>query len=76
VWFEPVVWHPAEQLFLGPWLEFVVEDVKASVDRMDKLGLERVEHFDKEHVYIYQDFVAKDERRKEQEKVAVMDEEE
>jgi homocitrate synthase NifV len=32
--------------------------------------------FDKELVYIYQDFVAKDERRKEEEKVAVMDEEE
>ena len=41
----------AEQLFLAPWLEFLVEDVKAAITRMESLGLERVDYFDKEHTY-------------------------
>jgi hypothetical protein len=40
-----------EQAAVAPWVEFLVADVPAAVERMSKLGLEKLEYHDKEHSY-------------------------
>jgi len=40
-----------QQAFLAPWVEFEVADPKATIQAFEKLGLKRVDYFDKEHAY-------------------------
>lgn len=41
----------AEQLTIAPWIEFLTPKVGEAVERMEKLGLERLEYHDTAHAY-------------------------
>lgn len=41
----------AEQMRVAPWLEFAVDNVTQTTERLAALGLERLEYRDKEHPY-------------------------
>ncbi len=41
----------ASQMRIAPWLEIVVDDVDATRDRLEALGLARVDYVDKAHPY-------------------------
>ncbi len=42
-----------EEGLKAPWLEFLVDDVDGSVDRLIKLGARRIDYVDKSHVYLH-----------------------
>jgi hypothetical protein len=41
----------AAQMRIAPWLELLVPDVGAATTKLESLGIERIEYFDKEHPY-------------------------
>lgn len=48
--YSPAALTPA-QMRVAPWLEFAVDDVATTGERLVAVGLERLEYRDKEHLY-------------------------
>ena len=51
IYVDPSKALTAEQLATSPWLEFLSPKLGDAIARLDKLGVERLEYFDKANVY-------------------------